>query len=391
MPNTRTQSVILAGFSTIEQNGKIVERTPRYMVANTRQADLYWGGPHWGYPNDLGKRDVGGDFGLSYGYGQSEPTNVGKIQGGTVFSNYHYEGSLMNNCSFVGGWGSGDARSFAAEAYRKMRPDKPSFEGLNAIYELKDLPGMLRQRLSDSPFRNIGNYYLAEKFGWVPLLRDIQNLCKTQENLQDRYKQLLRDEGEPIRRGTKLRDLRSDPLISNWNPGMGPSLVSYFSRGPVTVQSSQQTMDQVWAAARFRYFLPEGPRDIVWTNRMKRAIFGLTPSPIVIWNAVPWSWLADWFFNYGDVISNLSSTIADRCAAEYFYMMRHQAVSTTYTITSGAWESYSMKPIDVITTSSTMQGNKTRLRGDPFGLATNQNSLNGTQLAILGALGLSRL
>lgn len=394
MPDTRTQNVIIAGKSTIENNGQVVETTPRTMVTDTRQASLYWGGPHRGYPADLGKRDVGGDFGLSYGYGKSDPTGVGKIQGGTVFSNYFYEGSLMNNCGYAGGWGSGDARAFAADAYSRMRPDKPSFEGFNALFELKDLPGMLKKRTEDhiGQFANRGgNTHLELQFGWLPLLRDIQNLCTTQMGLQDRYKQLLRDEGEPVRRGVKLRALESDPVIGTINPGMGPSLVSYFSRGPATCISSQQTFDLVWASAQFQYFLPAGPRDIAWRSKMKRAIFGLNISPIVVYNAVPWSWLADWFFNYGSVISNLSSTIADRCAARYFYMMRHQAIKTTMTISSGAWEAYTLKPIDVTTSSYTVQGNKTRLRGDPFGLATNPNSLNLSQLSILGALGLSRL
>ncbi len=394
MPANYSSNTILAGFSTIESNRREVERTPRYMVSDTRQQTLYWGGPHRGYPADLGKRDVGGDFGLAYGQAKAEPSSVGKIQGGTVFNNYFYNGSLMNNCGWVGGWGSGDARSFAADAYRRMRPAQPQFQGLNAIFELKDLPGMLKKRTEnhiESFARRGGNTHLEAQFGWLPLLRDIQGMCNTQMNLEKSYKQLLRDEGEPVRRGVKLRAQESDPVVGTINPGMGPSLVSYFSRGPATCISVQQTFDLVWAAARFRYFLPAGPRDIAWRSKMKRAIFGLNISPIVVYNAVPWSWLADWFFNYGDVISNLSSTIADRCAAEYFYMMRHQAIKTTMTIRSGAYEAYTLKPIEVTTSSYSVQGNKTRLRGDPFGLATNQNTLNPSQLSILGALGLSRL
>ncbi len=392
MPSQGYGREVLAGFHTDEQPGKKTIRIPAKGYMMTYQSTLSKDSQNPGYPEDIGLRDVGGAFEVSYGYNVAFPTRVPKIQGGSVLSNAHYEGDFYMNVSNVGGWGAGDGSAWAAEAYAKMRPDQPSFQGLNALYELKDLPGMLSQRLSNSPLRNIGNYFLAEKFGWEPLLRDIRNLCKTQMGAQDRLKQLLRDNGRPVRRRIVLRDNVSPvPWESTLYPGMWPTLSGYFQRIPTQAKSVQWAYDKVWASAQFRYWLPDGPRDINWTRSMMAKIFGLYPSPIAVYNAVPWSWLADWFTNAGYVISNMSGGVADRCAADYFYMMRQQALRTHYHASTGGWKSYSLEPVSWTCRSLTDQGIKTRVKGDPFGLATNQNSLTGMQLAILGALGLSRL
>lgn len=120
-------------------------------------------------------------------------------------------------------------------------------------------------------------------------------------------------------------------------------------------------------------------------------LFGLTPTPQVIWNAIPWSWLADWFSNAGDVLSNLDTGVADRCAADYFYVMREKGIIITYNCdfylantTRYEGNHFSLDSVAQATT-------KSRLRGDPFGFHLSEINLNPMQLSILGALGLSRL
>lgn len=275
-----------------------------------------------------------------------------------------------------------------------MKPTKPSYAGLNALYELRDVPYMLRQRFTPD-LRGASNYWLALQFGWIALLRDVRNLVNTQRNAQKRLKQLLRDNGKPVRRRINLAESRDDISVSDGSEynAVYPSFVSYFYAGPQQYRETFYTQERWWAAARFRYWLPGGPRDIAWTRKMMAKIFGLYPTPEVIYNAIPWTWLIDWFGNLGDVISNIDAGVADRLAADYFYVMRsfemHRVKDSTFHFYSGP--SSSSPVISGTVTMHSKSWQHARAPGDPFGFNTNQNSLTGMQLSILGALGMSKV
>jgi hypothetical protein len=284
-----------------------------------------------------------------------------------------------------------DASAYGATAYAKMKPDRPSMNGLNAIYELKDVPRMLSQRFQAQGLHEIGDYYLALKFGWEALLKDVVSFVITQRQAQDTLKQILRDEGKPIRRAIRLSDANANTYSAQGSGNvLGPSFVTYFY-GPCSYQARINSIDRVWASARFRYWLPGGPRDVQWTNSMLAKIFGFKPTPKVVWRAIPWTWLIDWFTNVGDMIDNLETSLVDRLAADYFYTMRNVANVAEVTGNSTFYRAETLQPITVSATGTKETGYKSRLKGDPFGWGTPENSLSGTQLAIMGALGLSRL
>jgi hypothetical protein len=229
------------------------------------------------------------------------------------------------------------------------------------------------------------------KFGWEALLNDIVSFVVTQRKAQERLKQILRDEGKPVKRRIILNDSSSNTYAAQGSGNvLNPSFVGYFY-GQCSYQARINSIDRIWAAARYRYWLPEGPRDVQWTNAMLAKIFGFKPTPAVVWRAIPWSWLIDWFSNVGDMIDNLETSLVDRLAADYFYTMRNVANVAEVTGTSTYWEENTLKPITVTATGTREAGHKTRLKGDPFGWGTPENSLSGTQLSIMGALGLSRL
>lgn len=348
---------------------------------------------NYGYPDFPPVGNVGGPFKLIGFETQRSLINVGEIWRGGP-SGESYQGHVYVQCPDSGfpvqeNWPP-DARG--AEAYRRMKPTKPSFQALNSIYELRELPGLLRQRMHINDLKSISNYWLALQFGWRPLLNDIRKLCSDQINAQKRLKQLLRDNGRPVRRSIMMQDDTDFTFVSGHNgPGaLYPAFTTGFYQGPLVGQWIQTAGNRWWASARFRYWLPGGPRDIAWKRRMIAAIYGLNPSPSVVYNAVPWTWLADWFVNAGDLIENLEAGVADRCAADYFYVMRDRWKRTQAFLKFG----FKRRSGEIVQFSGTSQSNgshKSRVLGDPFGFATNQNMLSGMQLSILGALGMSRL
>jgi len=292
-----------------------------------------------------------------------------------------------------------DGAAFGPEAYKKMRPAQPEFNILNFLFELKDLPGMLNQRFVTTGLdkvgylKNAGNAYLALKFGWESLFRDVGNMVILQRAAQKILSQLLRDEGRPIRRRTTLLNETETEVtdISNAFGSLNPNLpIKFYDKAPSGHLYTTKS-DKVWASARFRYWLPDGPRDIQWTMSMLGRIFGGRLNPSVVYNAVPWSWLVDWISSAGDAIQNLSEGVEDRLATDYFYVMRERKaenrLSLSWSMRTGNDDT---ETVECAATSSAVNVHKTRVQGNPFGLYLSEKELTGMQAAILAALGASR-
>jgi hypothetical protein len=354
---------------------------------------------HYGYPDFPSDRNVGGAFTLSQKFMHYGVTDNQRWSRTLNPANTVYDGIFSANMADLPTTGFTsilDGSSRAAEAYRKMKPTKPIASYLNSIVELRDIPHMLSQlrdvKSAIESFRGLGNLHLGIQFGWFATVRDAQNIIKAQRELQKRVRQLLRDNGKPVRRRITLADAVSDPVITTGTSygALAPTLATQFYATQPTWRQTDWTTDRIWASARFRYWLPPGPRDIDWTRNMLGRIYGLKPTPSVLYNAIPWSWLVDWFSNLGDTISNLEAGVADRLAADYFYVMRERTMRREYNVRATLYD-YDLNRVKVDLTSYGSRVHKTRILGDPFGWQTSENNLSAMQLSILGALGLSRL
>lgn len=354
--------------------------------------DLYLGHEgHYGFPNFPPDRNCGGAFRCL-----SRKANIGWVSVGDIWRggahNSSYVGSMAASMGLPG---YGDdvfllPDSYGAEAYDRMKPTKPDFSVLNYLFELKDVPSMLRAR--HEKLSDIGSYYLALKFGWEPLLRDLRNLFTFQQRAQKHLAQLIRDNGRSVRRRVNLFDRE---LSSTQNSGssygvIAPIVDTWFFQEEPKFTDKVVEYDRCWASGRFKYHLPPGPRDVNWNRRMVGRLFGATPSPAVLWNAIPYSWLIDWFTNAGHVISNMDAGVADRLAADYCYIMREYGLRTSREVEFVVARKSGQK-IRMTSTSLGTTRYMTRVPGSPFGFNISEESLTGMQLSILGALGLSKL
>jgi len=369
--------------------------TPIYKTINSVSKQLLAGeGGRLGYPELLGIRNVGGAFLLKEQSTYRDVVNAGTMWRGGANGQY-YVGSIVFQ-EFNGAdpyWVDYTPDAWAASAYSRMKPTQPNFQALNALYELKDLPGMLKQRLSHNGLKDVSNYWLALQFGWKPLLADIRNAVRTQINGQKRLQQLMRDNGKPVRRSIQMvntSDVLSESQGNNYS-AIQPILVTQYYGGSPHYRTKKVVNDRVWASAQFRYYLPPGPRDVKWRREMLRRIFGIQyPSPSVIYNAIPWSWLIDWFTNLGDVLENMDSGVADRLGATYFYTMRERSTVREMFSNVDVFRK-SGERVTLSGSARSIMSMKARVAGDPFGFNTNQNTLTGMQLSILGSLGMSRV
>lgn len=367
--------------------------TKHYAIVHQESSQLFGGG-RYGYPHFPPHKNVGGAF-EHFGDITTRTGGSTKINRGS-WSGWYYSGQIVGNLVNIPPLPpipTGNGSGFGVDAFHKMKPTQPNFNAVTSVLELRELPGLLKANLQQNFLKFQGNYFLAIKFGWEPLLRDIVGLVQTQMDAQKRLAQLIRDNGKSIRRTrSMLENSETTYEASGTSYGaLSPTFVTQFYRKPPSYANRIRRFDNVWASARFRYWLPPGPRDIIWTRRMKARIFGLYPSPAQIYNAVPWTWMIDWFSGLGNALENMDAGVADRLAADYFYIMRHQEVVISTTSKGYFYASERNEPVEVDGYAERRRFRKNRVGGDPFGWGTKEIDLNGTQLAILGALGLSKL
>lgn len=347
---------------------------------------------HYGYPRFPKNRDIGGTFitqgtRIINGY-----QDVGEIyRGGVNDQSYTGQVYAYTLSSALPSPPTTDGYARGAEAYKRMKPTKPLFNIDNYFYELKDMPGLILDQMKSRHIHTVSNFHLAVQFGWLPLLSDIRSLVKTQQGMAKRIRWLLEHNGKPVRKKVILTETESDPIVSTGSSisMLQPVFVSQYYKGTPKYTTVTTTGERYWATAQFRYWLPPGPRDIDWTRRMIMYLYGSTPTPSVIYNMIPWTWLADYFANIGDLIENLDTGVADRLAADRFYVMREHWSRLVVNVDAN-FVRRNGEPVHVTSVSQRDAFFKSRIKGNPFGLQANLD-LSPTQLSILGALGLSRL
>lgn len=78
--------------------------------------------------------------------------------------------------------------------------------------------------------------------------------------------------------------------------------------------------------------------DVEMAEQARILVLGLSPQMIIqhAWDLLPWSWLADWFSNFGDFLSLQNNTVASRskeaCVTYHttsFLMLEEESNSTS--------------------------------------------------------------
>jgi len=309
--------------------------------------------------------------------GRAPTTHVG-----TVTADY--------DLSFLNGKG--------ATGWKRTRPGNPVAGAGQFLGELRDLPSIpLRNLRKLNFFRGLGHEYLNVQFGWKPFVNDLKKMYQVYTELDKRLAQLKRDNGRAIRRHVSLEEstdtstttTSSNDMAAFWPTPNG--IVGSVQKSTLLTQSTSYT--KTWYAARYRYYIPE-INSSQWTKRATRVLYGINPSPEIVWELLPWSWLIDWFSNVGDIVSNLSTNAVDNLVADYAYVMQHTRVETQYMATGqlgAASSKFGWRKLAYPAASLTESVEwKRRQWATPYGFGVDFGTLSPYQVSILGALGMSR-
>ncbi len=271
-----------------------------------------------------------------------------------------------------------NAATFLGETIRERLP---------AIPMLRSLQGDLRI------LRNAGDEFLNFAFGWSPLVSDIRDLAKAIKHAETVVSQFERDSGKQVRRQFHFDTERStnSTLFASgrapWTAGTSTWMGDVLGSGDVyrTVETERSR----WFSGAFTYHLPSGydSRSRMARNALEaEKLLGTNLTPETLWELTPWSWAIDWFSNTQDVLSNITDRVQFGLVMKYGYIMETSIVKHTYTYVP---TSAVKPPFDVpslVVTSVT----KKRRQANPFGFGVTWESLSPFQIAIAGALGLSK-
>lgn len=199
----------------------------------------------------------------------------------------------------------------ALQLRARTNPSREEVSIPNFIHELKDLPGMLKDigqiKTHLASFRSLpkglktsANANLAVQMGWLPLVSDIRKLVQFQSLVDKRVVELNRLYSST---GLKRRQVLYTEVQSSHDPskaiesGLGTFLY---------VREYKVTRLKSWGTIRWRpTAVPKDLRRQDLGKLARKLVFGLGHNGIdayQAWNAIPWTWLADWFTNVDDYL-----------------------------------------------------------------------------------------
>jgi hypothetical protein len=280
----------------------------------------------------------------------------------------------------------GDVTSFdslGATGFRKAQPGAPIAGLGQALAELHDFPHLFK--FGYKSFKDAAHNYLNLEFGWKPFLKDLRDFLHASTNVSKQLIALRRNNGKAVRRSAKVYS-----NSQSWSKtGFTPALVRAIpgATGRTNSGDAQFTLvEQVWFKGKFRYWIPEFDAPITKAHLIMQQL-GLQPDASLVWDLLPYSWLADWFGNLGDVIHNLSEGPSNLVCL-YGYLMGHH-VETSYQ--SGIMDvtDYAGTTYRNISCQYTAEY-KTRNFASPFGWGLRWNDFTDRQNSILAALAITK-
>lgn len=144
-----------------------------------------------------------------------------------------------------------------------------------------------RIRAGDSP-----EAYLAYNFGWAPLVNDLANLLNLQELLDKKYQEL-----QDLTKGKRI----SRVLFNRELPGSGGTVSGgFYFHSIYNIPYTKTLYEKAWFVSQARLLSPLPPRQSA-EYILQQLKIGQSDAS-TLWNMFPWSWLIDYFHNFGSYL-----------------------------------------------------------------------------------------
>jgi len=211
---------------------------------------------------------------------------------------------------------------YPAETLARSNPGRPVIDLPVFIRELGDVPKLLqlagRNILSQgakgglglnpnlfkgrSPAQLLASGNLNWQFGWAPLFSDLLKLTGFMDHVAKRQLELQKlYSGNGLRRRVSFPSLNVKGSIGNTTLNTD----AYALDGTAEVE----TTVKMWGTVTWRPTSIPAVDDPSHYSAAVKATLGWDITPSTIWEALPWSWLIDWFSNVGTILMANRNTI----------------------------------------------------------------------------------
>lgn len=300
----------------------------------------------------------------------------GLINGGSSIIRYSNAASVLSQTYAIGDhlpvdtMGNSTAASLAVA---RTNPSRANVDVPNLLWELRELPDLVRRFHERSIRHNFADANLRVQFGIIPLGSDLDKLFLFTNAVNKRVKD--------------LKNLRNRGLARTVNLDSGSNSETGFisvNSGYAANYNNQRyrimTQESVWGHVKW---VAQPPlfraSDAKIEQLARRAVYGLTVDFKTAWEAIPWSWLVDWFSNAGSILEANRNIIG----AEPSLPLIMRKTTTTMSVAPGS---------NGITTLSGLEAKLVTKRRDPstYSLTASLPLLNGGQWSIIGSLAATR-
>jgi hypothetical protein len=180
--------------------------------------------------------------------------------------------------------------------------------------------------------------YLQGMFNIQPFLSDLKNIRDSFRNVPKQIENLLKGEGK-IQKHHYRVFLNS--AYSNSSESYEYTAASVYADGKKTCSRSVRYVDPVFnATLTYAYRLSSLDRENALYKGMADSL-GVMLDPGIIWRAVPWSFVVDWFVGIGPWLSknfSMPNIAPVTHIYSYVYSIKVQrAVNTTYSATGSPY------------------------------------------------------
>ena len=196
--------------------------------------------------------------------------------------------------------------SWSIDALNKFSDQVPtSVSVANFLYELKDMKGMIPSIDRRGLSKTVSNNFLAFEFGVKPFISDIKAMVEMSDAVDKRLKHLLDTAGKSVDlRFDRELDLITEEHIIRINvedPNYNSSSDNFNG---LRLRRTSAKVKFHCGAKLFQDL--QGLSDSMSKLKALAASGGFNHPARVIWNAIPYSFVVDWFFSIGKILDSIS-------------------------------------------------------------------------------------
>jgi hypothetical protein len=181
--------------------------------------------------------------------------------------------------------------SLTDEAFNSFTDQVPQeVDVTNFLLDLREM-GSLIPSLAENMAKTVSGGFLAYSFGWKPFMSDLKSLGGLTQSVADRLRYLRETYGKVTRLGyTGTWSIGSRDFVYPNNP--------YYS---FKVRKSTQR----FVAGCYLFHLLERLEGIEGQIRAFSSALGLLNPSAVVWERIPYSFVADWFVRTDGIVNSL--------------------------------------------------------------------------------------